>query len=70
MNAVIQYVLAGIIIAAAVFAAIRTVYRTVREKKTVLNTCAGCKLQSVCNKPEKINNTACDSKEKLKNEKK
>ncbi len=63
MNEIIQYTLAGIIIATAVFAALRTVYRTVREKKTVLNNCAGCKLQSCCKKPERVSNRACHDKE-------
>jgi len=62
MNATIQYVLAGIIVAAAVFAVVRSVLRAARNQKTVLTACAGCKLQEICQKPEKNSAKKCADK--------
>jgi len=62
MNETIQYILAGIIVAAAVFAAVRTVIRTLRHRRTALTACAGCRLQEYCNKPEKFSVKKCDDK--------
>ena len=48
MGDIIQYVLAGLIVAAAVVAAMRSALRAMRSKKSVLTACAACKLKDVC----------------------
>lgn len=62
MSEVFQYVLVGLIVAAAVIAAVRTVVRTVNDKKTALTACAGCKLKEFCEKPEKNSAKKCADK--------
>ncbi len=62
MNPVVQYVLAGIIVAAAVFAVVRSIVRAARNEKTTLTACAGCKLQDVCSKQEKNSAKKCADK--------
>ena len=58
----IQYVLAGLIVAAAVFAAGRALWRATHDKTTVLTACSSCKLQDVCTKSEKNSAKKCADK--------
>ena len=58
----IQYVLAGLIVAAAVVAAVRSAMRAMRSKKSALTACAACKLKDVCQKPEKNSVKKCADK--------
>ena len=58
----IQYVLAGLIVAAAVFAAGRALWRAVHDRTTVLTACTSCKLKDVCSKPEKNSAKKCADK--------
>ena len=67
INDAIQYTLSSIIIATAIFAAVRTIYRTMRNKKTALNNCAGCKLNAVCQKTQHHTNTPCDASPTTRN---
>lgn len=67
INDAIQYTLSSIIIATAIFAAVRTIYRTLRNKKTALNNCAGCKLNAVCKKTQHHTNTPCDASPTTRN---
>ncbi len=62
MSDLFQYVLAGVIVAAAVVAAVRAVIRAARMRKTPLSACLGCKLQDVCQKPEKNSAKKCADK--------
>ena len=62
MGDLIQYVLAGLIVAAAVVAAVRSVLRAMRSKKSALTACAACKLKDVCQKPEKNSVKKCADK--------
>ena len=61
-NHVVQYLIVGLIVAAALFAAVRTIVLTVRGKKTELNACASCKIQEFCQKPEKNSVKKCGDK--------
>ena len=62
MGDVIQYVLAGLIVAAAVVASVRSALRAMRSKKSALTACAACKLKDVCQKPEKNSAKKCADK--------
>ena len=62
MSAVLQYVLTGIIVAAAVLAVVYSVVRSLRGRDTALTACAGCKLQEYCQKPEKFSAKKCADK--------
>lgn len=62
MSTALQYVLAGIIVAAAVFAAARSIWRAANNRKTALTACAACKLKDVCQKPEKNSAKKCADK--------
>ena len=62
MSAVVQYVLAGLVVALAVYATIRSIVRAARNQKTTLTACAGCKLQEFCQKPEKNSVKKCADK--------
>jgi hypothetical protein len=62
MNTTIQYVIATIIVAAAVFAVARAIVRAARNEKTALTACAGCKLHDICQKPEKNSAKKCADK--------
>lgn len=62
MDELVQYVLAGLIVAAAVFAAVRSIVRAAKSQRTTLTACAGCKLQDVCCKPEKNSAKKCADK--------
>lgn len=59
---VVQYVLVGLIVAAAVIAAVRTLVAAMKERKSKLTACAGCKLQEFCLKPEKNSAKKCADK--------
>lgn len=62
MNDVIQYVLAGVIVLAAMLAALRSVIRSIKGKKTSLTACASCKLQEYCQRPDKNSVKKCADK--------
>ena len=62
MNDVIQYALAGLIVVAAVVAAIRSFVNAAKNKRTTLTACAGCKLQEICQRPEKNSAKKCADK--------
>lgn len=62
MGEMIQYVLAGLIVAAAVVAAVRSALRAMRSKKSALTACAACKLKDVCQKTEKNSVKKCADK--------
>ena len=53
MSGPLQYVIVGLIVAAAVFAAVRSIVLTLRDRKTALTACSGCGLKDVCRKAEK-----------------
>ena len=48
MSETVQYVLVGAIVAAALFAAVRAVWRAANNKKSALTACAACKLKDIC----------------------
>jgi len=52
MNDIFQYVIAGIIVGAALWAAVRSIVRAVTSRKTSLTACTDCKLHDICQKPE------------------
>ena len=62
MNEVVQYVLAGLIVLAAVIAVVRTVARTVRGRKSSLTACASCKSRDCCQRPDKNSAKKCADK--------
>ena len=62
MSAVLQYVLTGIIVAAAALAVVYSVVRSLRGRDTALTACAGCKLKDVCKKAEKNSAKKCADK--------
>ena len=62
MSSVLQYVIVAIIVGLAVVAVVRTIIRTLRDHKTALTACAGCKLQDVCQRPEKNSAKKCADK--------
>ena len=62
MGEILQYVLAGLIVVLAIVAAVRSVVRAMRDRKTALTACAGCKLQDYCQKPEKNSAKKCADK--------
>ena len=62
MNDLVQYVLAGLIVALAVVSAVRSVMRAAKNKKSALTACAACKLKDVCQKPEKNSVKKCADK--------
>ena len=62
MNDLVQYFLAGLIMALAVAAAVRSVMRAAKNKKSALTACAACKLKDVCQKPEKNSAKKCADK--------
>ena len=62
MGDIFQYVLAGIIVLAAVFALVRTLLRAARNKQSTLTACVGCKLQDICTKQEKNSAKKCADK--------
>ncbi len=62
MSHTIQYVLAAVIVAAAVFASVRSIVRAARNKDSAITACAACKLKDVCQKPEKNSLKKCADK--------
>ena len=62
MNDVVQYILAGLIVAAAIVAAVRSVIRAASHRKSALTACAACKLKDACQKPEKNSVKKCADK--------
>ena len=62
MGDTLQYVFAGIIVLAAVFALVRALVRAARNKQSALTACVGCKLQDICTKQEKNSAKKCADK--------
>ena len=62
MGEAVQYVLAGMIVAVAVLAAVRSLVRAAQNKKTALTACASCKLKDLCQIPEKNSAKKCADK--------
>ena len=62
MSDIFQYVLAGLIVSAAVVAAVRAIARSLGGKKSAITACAACKLKDVCQKPEKNSAKKCADK--------
>ena len=62
MGDIVQYVLAGMVVIAAIVAAVRSAMRASTGKKSALTACAECKLNDVCQKPEKNSVKKCADK--------
>ena len=62
MGDVIQYVIVGLIVAAAVAAVVRSMIRTAQGKKSAITACTSCKLKDICQKPEKNSAKKCADK--------
>ena len=62
MGDLIQYVIVGLIVAAAVVAVMRSVLHVARGKKSAITACGSCKLKDVCQKPEKNSAKKCADK--------
>ena len=62
MSELVQSVLAGLIVALAVGAAVRSFVRAARNRNSALTACAACKLKDVCQKPEKNSAKKCADK--------
>ena len=62
MSDLVQYVVVGLIVAVAVAATINSVVRAMRDRRTTLTACAGCKLQEFCQKPENNSAKKCADK--------
>ena len=62
MSTTIQFFIAGVIVALAVWAVVRSIVRAARNQKTALTACAGCKLQEICHNPQKNNAKKCADK--------
>ncbi len=62
MNEMVQYVLAGLIVALAVAATVRSVVRAASDKKSALTACASCKLKDACQNPKKNSVKKCADK--------
>lgn len=62
MNELVQYVLAGVIVLAAVLVTVRSVIRTIKGRKTALTACASCKLRDYCQRPDKNSAKKCADK--------
>ena len=58
----VQYLIVGLIVAAAVLATVRSVVRAIKDRKSALTACASCKLQEYCQKPEKNSAKKCADK--------
>ena len=59
---ILQYIIVGLLVAAAVVAAVRSFIRAARGKKSVITACTSCKLRGVCQKPEKNSVKKCADK--------
>ena len=57
-----QYLIVGLIVAAAVVAAMRSIMRAARGKKSAITACTSCKLKDVCQKPDKNSAKKCADK--------
>ena len=62
MGDLAQYVLVGLIVAAAVLMAVRSAVRASRGRKSALTSCTSCKLKDVCQKAEKNSAKKCADK--------
>ena len=62
MNEIVQYVLVGLIVLAAVVAGVRMVVRASRGRKTSLTACASCQSRDCCRRPEKNSAKKCADK--------
>ena len=62
MNELVQYVLAGVIVLAAVFVTLRSVIRTIRGRKTSLTACSSCKSRDCCQRLDKNSAKKCADK--------
>ncbi len=62
MSETFQYLLAGLIVAFAVYAVVRTIVMTIKDQRTVLTACTGCRLHDICQKPEKNSAKKCADK--------
>ena len=62
MSDLVQYILAGLIVALAVAATVRSIVRAANSRKSALTVCAACKLKDVCQKPEKNSAKKCADK--------
>jgi len=62
MSEIVQYLLVGLIVAAAVCVVVKSAARAARSKPTVLTACTGCKLQEICQKPQKNSAKKCADK--------
>ena len=62
MGDIVQYALVAVIVLAAVLAVVRALVRSATGQKTNLTACAGCKLQDVCQRPEKNSAKKCADK--------
>jgi hypothetical protein len=62
MGDYVQYFLAGLIVALAIVAAVRSIIRAANNKKSALTACAACKLKDICQKPEKNSLKKCADK--------
>ena len=62
MSDVIQYVLVGVIVLAAVLVTLRSVMRSIKGRKTALTACACCKLRDSCQCPDKNSTKKCADK--------
>ena len=62
MNEIVQYVLVGLIVLAAVVAGVRMVVRASRGRKSSLTACASCHSRDCCQRPEKNSAKKCADK--------
>ncbi len=62
MSAIFQYILVAVIVAAAVIASVRSIVRAAQNRKSALTACAACKLEDICQKPEKNSLKKCVDK--------
>ena len=59
---ILQYLIVGLIVAAAVVAAVRSIMRAAGGKKSAITACTSCKLKDVCQKPDKNSAKKCADK--------
>lgn len=53
MTETVQYIIVGIVVAAAFVMAARSIYRVITHKKSALTPCDNCKLKDACTKNKK-----------------
>lgn len=56
MNDSVQYIIVGIVVAAAFALAARSLWRLIKHKKSALNPCSSCALRSTCDKKQNPHN--------------